>query len=254
MITIQDIYDKCGLVDAETFLRQKHAEAVKTASMFASADPNDVTDDQDPHGKLYRQIGATTWMAAHAAQRVIAGDHVLILTGRFSQGQPIADTIREMCSKMGELTDTHPSVTLIHWMDQKGFASSTKPPKGIPFHDEQWKERAVRRVQGPFAMTREIRYERGKYVAYAEDDEQLMTVAPDGLMDFMVKWPGIVAVGWKFDGLTAAPHGVMPVIRGALGLNVAPTKNMMWYEGNLKRSKSARPSNFAQAYGISPAR
>jgi hypothetical protein len=87
-------------------------------------------------------------------------------------------------------------------------------------------------------MTREIRYEHDKYVAYAEDDERLMTVAPEGLMEFMSKRPDVIAVGWKFSGFNAAPFGVVPTLRGAFGLDVTPTVNKGWVT-DLKRVQKA---------------
>lgn len=244
-ITVQDIYTKCGLEDAEIFMRRKYADNVKTAGMFAAADPMDLTDEQDPHGRLYRQIGATKWMAANAALVVIRGKSVQVVDRSYGNGKTIAKTIREMCWIMTGVNDN----SLIHdVMDYKGFTSSSKRIKsGVTvFHDEQWKERAVRRIQGPFAMTREIRYEQGKYVAYAEDNERLMVIAPDGLMDFMAKWPNVVAVGWKFDGLTAAPFGVMPTLPGALSLHMTPTRNMSWVVSGRQQGKT---SNFSKSFG-----
>lgn len=226
MITIQQIYNKCGWEDVETYAWARHEANQHLDQCFSTADPKDVADPTNPHGALYRQIGATTWMAAHAAAEVMARNPILILSHSFSFGKEIAAQVSRIVQSV---TGVAPDRALIKWVDQTGFVSDTDPtPKSQLFHDFQWKERLVRRLQGPFAMTREIRYEAGKYVAYAEDDERLMTLAPDGLMDFMVKHPNVVAAGWAFDKTGSLPLNVTPTLRGAMGFGTIPTVNKGW--------------------------
>lgn len=195
MITVQDIYTKLKLKDADDYMIERHHSNHGIPPGYMDTK---TLDPENPHGALYRQIGATTWMAAHVAVAVSQNILTTIVASNFAHSKNIADKVFHMLGiKPGDL----PPGTLV-WTDTNGFTLARKPKWTTVFHDDQWKERAVRRLHGPFAMTREVRYEYGKYVAYAEDDERLMVFAPEGVVDFMRKRPNVIAVGWTFD-LTA---------------------------------------------------
>lgn len=238
MTTARQIYDRCDLIDVDTYIQRKYADNRKMVDLFALVDPNEVANP-NPHGALFRQIGATTWMKAHAAAALLDGRNVLMVARSYASAEHIATSMLDMIRTQKSIevqTGSQIKVGLasLRWTDHTGFTTAQRGFSGVMFHDEQWKERAVRRALGPFHMTREVRYEHGKYVAYAEDNEQLMTLAQEGLRDFLVKWPDVVAVGWQFNGLTAIPFGTVPTLRGAFGAGVSPTKTLGWESKTLR--------------------
>ena len=223
-VTVADIYTKMGLLDVDEHAHREHAENLNLIGTGCTQD------------LYYRRLGATTWMCAHAAQVVLQDRPVLIVTGNYSHGQSIAITIRDMCQKMtGVLSSTDPEKTLIHWRDEKGFQSTTKPFKGTPFYDKEWAKRLARRVQGPYAMIREIREENGKFNGYAEDDEYVLEFTSEGVERFLVEHPDVLLV--KKD-----PVAKTVTLRGAFGIGVAPNKNSRVYDPALFRTPPEEPS------------
>jgi len=226
MVTIEDVYERMGFEELDTFITKKHAANVRSYASFGELDM------MDENG-AYCGIGASTWMCAHATASLINGSDALLIGKTMSDANRLAvmvisfiDRIRPFGIQEKEGFATTAWGKTLRWSNEQGFKSFTGSGLmvGTIFNDPQWKQRTIRRAQGPWAMIREIRYE-GGYFAYAEDNEFLMELAMEGVVKILNERKEVAAVGFLRDDINRV---VDPPMKGALGFNPSVHRTMLY--------------------------
>lgn len=220
-VTVADIYENMGLDDVDVYAAKRYEIAQKEAEML-----------QWPEAHGNRRLGTSTWMCAHAAVEVLKGKNVVMLDGFFSIAKEHAKLVAQMAQRYTKepyLRQSHTHFQVgdaeIFWDD--GKRQIARGRQFIEFDDALWKARLFRRLQGPYAMIREIREDdEGRFQGYAEDDEHVMEFTRKGAEDFLEKNPNVPLVR----------KGI--ALRGAFGSGV--TKDKSWRE-------LAKPMNFGRA-------
>ncbi len=157
-------------------------------------------------GKGYRRIGITTWMAARAALDLEDGKSIAVVAETRSH----VDVLRDAVIRFVRVLD--PSATISNQLNYQFISSSrsgfkndprlyseVRPPRTpnampgmtqspVPgvrnYLNSEWQDRLTRRAHGPFAMLREIRFEKDRWVAYAEDDEELLELPVETVLSY----------------------------------------------------------------------
>ena len=178
-VTVQDIYESMGLLDVDDFLALRSA-------LF---------------GDSPRQVGASTWMAAHAAVQFMQGNNIAIIDGSRMLAETNAKLVADMVRRFSlpdklKVSRSHYQLgpNVLVWNDQtkKALRVRGSSIEWREFHEHFWRERLRRRIQGPFAMIREIRQTSdGRIFGMAEDDEIVMELTEEGARAFQLKNPHI---------------------------------------------------------------
>lgn len=197
-----------------------------------------------PDTDTYRGIGATTWMQVTAIARAQQGGNIMLVAPTMHRAKLLLDMAWHLADQLtyvpaGTGAQFRIGNGMIYVGTQADVPSQTRgriPP--TVYSDDEWKARAIRRIQGPYAMIREIRWEAGQYAAYAEDNEYLMNLTADGAYQASQNDPTIISIGWWPD-LKADPHPVhLPAMRGALSAAGTPVHRDMVFrppQGDRKR-------------------
>ena len=165
-----------------------------------------------------RNIGATTWMLVSAAIQM--GDSDVLLVANTQDWQ------RKMQSRMEEILKGlhfpvawerkegktalaargHYAYFSTNRNGQKARVVGSASLKALPFEDEVWKEKALKRVKEPFARIHEIRMEDHswesatapvKFLAFAEDNEFLFELTREGALELAQGDRSIRTRGWE---------------------------------------------------------
>lgn len=228
MISLDAMYRKRNLTDLDEFVESRYAKNLSPSAMHMPVDPASV----DPHGPNFRRIGASTWMCAKAALTLLQGQDAMILGRDNTDAKRLAQLVCEFLTlyRPFDLNEESASTRRSHTVGAATlrWANVHESLKGKivgqVFNDRLWKERTARRALGPFAMIREVRYE-GTYNAYAEDNEFILELVPEGVQEFLWKHPDIATVGF-FRSQTQPVQ--LPSLRGALSLGSPVTRTMSY--------------------------
>ena len=198
LLSLDGAYAKLGLEPLDTFmLRQAALENPPT----------------------YRQIGTSTWMCVSAAINVIQSTlsdfttrkDALIVGDSSKEGERLWKETISILRVMGyEKRDMQDSIGwATYGRVNLGWASAPRDSavcgrvgfSGRIFQDSAWKDRAIRRCCGPFAMIRVIkRMPDGSYHAFAEDGEELMELFFEGVENLCKQHPEIGTIGFRVRG------------------------------------------------------
>lgn len=141
-----------------------------------------------------RALGASTWMCARAALDLEDGHSVTVVTHFSSYAPELLRMTLDFTQALGLLTRYQSRNTAVFSAGQKLLVVPEHQQaigNSRIYHDGDWQERALRRAQGPFHMIREVRDEQGVMKAYAEDDEYLMDLPPEGVTRLQELQPSI---------------------------------------------------------------
>lgn len=192
-MTCEEAYELLGLTPWGEF-----AAAAIERNFEAATDDRDI--EEGPYSPLYRRIGTTTWLTVSAALCVLHGNNIGV-----AGGTSIRDALRL-------LGDTHKMVREI--LEKKGisgvqvghantfgrsavFNVSSHNTNSVMscseedvfryqdgrtwFVESRWKQKLIRCSRGPFAMIQVVKLdETGRYQAFTEDDEFIMTLTAAG--------------------------------------------------------------------------
>lgn len=231
MVTLDFIYERAGWEPFDTFAQRMAEQNQFLATTF-------MVDD------IYRGIGATSWMLAHVIM-ALSGGHTCQIVGQntIQTEQLVRNTAnlldaifhQHMSAKVssGGLGIPAWNARLYGSVRTHGVATTTRI-----FVDHDWKNRAIRRIQGPFAMTREIRLIGGVFKAYAEDDEFLMDITPEGVRDILdqqstattllgTERDPLICIGFDSESLQPLEAFTL-TLRGPTALSSVVTKTKGW--------------------------
>ncbi len=172
----------------------------------------------------FRSIGASTWMCVCAARTILKKEDALIRAPSLVVGEFLIKRVKHAVLKLSDLDPDVPKVEVAEDR-MKGHIrftnrtrvyhastdSGTSRFQGIIYHDDRWKERAVRRFHGPFAMIKAIRKQGERLLAFAEDDEPLMELTAEGTLDICLKHPEIVCQGFLGFRRDPATQSLIPL-------------------------------------------
>ena len=146
----------------------------------------------------YRCIGASTWMCVRVVLGLAKGEDALVVAPSLERGRPLRDLIGVYARRLFALNPRQRRPDLLDFGKAKvAFSGQANVVgragfPGTRFSDEDWKRRAIRRAQGPFAMVRVIRRETDisgnvHFYGYAEEDEYIMELTPEGAANLLEK-------------------------------------------------------------------
>ena len=181
-MTLEEAYQRLGLKPLDDFIEQAAGRI----------DPSGVIRPGD-----YRQIGASTWMCVSAVLALRNGQNVLILAKTIDEAKRLRDVTIKFADQLGlrpiqqrkgpvsSWNESTPDFSTVckgelRWGRGRSGVVGVVGKKGKPFNDDEWKQRAICRSRGPFAMVRRIVREGDKYAAYDEDGEFLMDLSLEG--------------------------------------------------------------------------
>lgn len=199
--SIADIYSELGLDPVDTFASTRVAH-------------NKIHANRKGGPAEHRGIGATTWMLVNITANLLDGKDVILTAISFPVVERVLSEAVTMFTKLGIAIVKHQnhieikaSKAALRWaVDSREMDSRVTRQvgsSGVVFNDDDWKDRLKRRTQGPFAMITEIRFvedESGpQYLAYAEDDEFLLELSPEGAQRLASDRPEVKLMGWAAD-------------------------------------------------------
>ena len=146
----------------------------------------------------YRGIGASTWMCVRVVMGVAKGDSAFVVAGTHDEARRLMTVIGGLAAELFDLRPERSTSDLIDYgRAQVAFSSEAGAVaraglRATRFSNFDWKQRAIRRAQGPFAMIRVIRRETDKnknvrFCGYAEEDEFIMELTPEGAAALLEK-------------------------------------------------------------------
>lgn len=213
-VTLEEAYQRLGLTPLDTFIQNRMG-----FNRHGIVDPDYKDPRRGTTSYQYRGIGATTWMLVSAALRMEREDVIIVATDHQIE-RKLQDGLKDILERLGFSTEwrRENGMTVLAAQGNRAFFSTNNngqeavvvglvgmnrvPAK--PFEDVLWKTRAIRRVEGPFSMVREIRKKDGswgnepdKYQAFAEDDEFLFEMTEEGALDLLKANGDIRTRGWE---------------------------------------------------------
>ena len=216
----EEPYKKLGLQPLDDFLRQQHRANLSR-------------DIGLSFGNDYKQIGSTTWMCACAAYCIYNSHNADLVTSQArdtkSEASRLLDITEEMVERLQPIVAPRlprqiKSMTEVRFRNGILLRALTKTDMAkhlfgnaaMMFDEDTWKARAIRRLHGPFAMVRNIRWKvnspQSDFPAYAEDEEYLFTLTQLGAWNLSTFDPSIQLTGFTFkEGLLVDdndPEGV----------------------------------------------
>lgn len=143
-----------------------------------------------------RMIGATTWMLSAILYRktdAVVVCHSYEREPFWSMFLDLADKAKEPVKwKSGSQYEIRLKAG---WRVKFAPTVNIGDRQGVIYDDQEWKERLIRRLHGPYAMIREIRQEIDPrpggtftYHAYAEDSEYLMELTYNAFDELRVSY------------------------------------------------------------------
>lgn len=171
-MTLDEAYQKLGLVQLDEYL--------------ASTDRNEE-----------RYIGASTWMCVAAVLNLLEGKNSMLVAGESSRVLGIyrkASEFAEAFLQLEVATKTavnttyriahggavvlayrqaQPGETFLNWIGGSEGAYTI-------FHDESWKEKALRRRAGPYAMISQTKKVGERYFAFDQDNNFVLELTRAG--------------------------------------------------------------------------
>ena len=124
---------------------------------------------------LYRQLGTTTWMCAHATIRLNQGFNVHIITELAPDRIPTL--VCDLMQSENHIMTWQGSDQRLVFSNGATLFVTRQFDQGTPqdrlvYFEADWYNRIIRRAKGPYSMIREIRYEYGgHWNVYAEESE-----------------------------------------------------------------------------------
>ena len=124
-----------------------------------------------PQHPAFRAIGASTWMCVCAAWTICDGRDVLLVTTDLPLAELLMRVVRNYALL---LTMEGPRISVESTRKERvrfsngacvygtSILNRNERFKGVVFDDNGWKERAIRRALGPFAMAQTIKHEEGR--------------------------------------------------------------------------------------------
>ncbi len=148
----------------------------------------------------YRQIGTTTWMLAAVIRylsEVGTKNSAVLVEQDQARLTHSVDLFQRLISRKPHLRINSEiknrgffefwNGSKLYGVSQQDFDRSVDLKALKLFHANEWYDRAIRRCQGPYDMVRIVRIVNGVATAYAEEDEYIMRLEPDGVEEYRKK-------------------------------------------------------------------
>lgn len=242
------LYKKLRLTDLDIFIRNRADWNIKELTQKGNV--------RFSQGHLYRGIGSTTWMCVRGAYELLCGRNIFLVCHVSFQGDSLMKRVLGLVQKSdpridwsisGGKKETRVGNNFIRYgsIGRGPSPADLVRDKGLLLDDDAWKQRAIRRYQGPFAMMREVRLEGGHYMAYAEDNEQLMELSPDALSELDSTKVTFVGFHLIHDERSSFLLPDVPIVRG---IEVPAMRGALDLTGTATRGKRWRNVDFDQEY------
>ncbi len=165
----------------------------------------------------FRHIGASTWMCLTALLALDNGQDVLVLAETTKEVWRLRDDILKRANQLmiarpilgvpqlgrPPMEESTKYYTVgkgkLQWGRGGAGVVGAVGRRGKVFNNEEWKQRAIRRAKGPFAMVRRIvRKKANLYAAYAEGGEFLLDLTREGATQMVRANRGEIRTeGWQ---------------------------------------------------------
>ena len=214
-MTLDQAYAVLGLTPLDKHIQNQMDDNDRNTAVIAA-------------GFRARNIGATTWMLVSAAIQMGESD-VLIVSHSQDWQRKMQERMKDILQglhfqwswqRRNNLTALGARGHFAYFSVNTGRlnpeakvvgnvsvhnASNTLKLKAVPFEDEVWKEKAIKRLKQPFERIHEIRMEDhswesaaapSRFLAYAEDDEFLFELTREGALELAQSDKTIRTKGW----------------------------------------------------------
>ena len=201
-MTLEETYKALKLQPLDDFIRlglnRNHEEWVRRGGRYNPYARNDA----------YRQIGSTTYMNVSICMHLMKGRGSVaeVVAQDLRQVDRITNDIRQYMGVLGhnsQMSTRHGGGIVF-----EGNAGILYPRLRVNysynhnrvsrvFDDDLWKQRTIRRSQGPFAMVQTILYQDGRYQGLYDDMEPIFDFTEEGAIGYLKDHPGVTHEGFQ---------------------------------------------------------
>lgn len=199
---LEEAYSQLGLMPLDEFIQQR-------------IDDNliDCMTPEDEIRQRYRQIGATTWMCVRICLHLMQKRNAILVSSDFVRTSRIGNIVNQYMVLFGFPGMNPDSSHIVFdgagilYLGTRGHPLDTRTRgRCLVFDDHLWKQRAVRRSLGPFAMVRTVILSNGQLLGCDDDGVPIIEFTSTGAVDFLESNPSV-----DRGGFTVANGLVVPL-------------------------------------------